>query len=447
MMKRKRKIPILILALVLLLSLGTGLYLNDYYHAQKDALNIYDSAQHSGSHSLFRPEEATDTGIIFYPGGKVEPSAYAPLLQTLSENGIFCVLQKMPGNLAVLNPNAAADIFDVYPEITHWYIAGHSLGGSMGARFAGKHPDSIEGVILLAAYSTNDLSSTRVLSIYGTEDGVLNREKYEKNRKNLPEDTTEIILDGGNHAFFGSYGEQRGDGQAAISQTQQQAQTAQAIFKFIRGTVDAQLELIDANRDTWKALDETEAWCYAVTDLDGNGRLEILSSETHGSGHFTTFRAWEVGEDYRSLNFIAEPDDNGYTVIMGASTYEETTLIQDTVDRFTDPETGISYYIQVDDVRNGASQYYETKSAVFLSDGIMDRIILGLRDTVYSADGHETVTYQSPNGSPSSEEAYNNPPQLSGMTSSAAQIGWLSYFHSSELTKEDLASSWEAFRR
>lgn len=441
-----KRILSLVLALVLLLALGTGLYVNNYYHAQEDALEIYNSAQHSGSRTLFRPEGATDTGIIFYPGGKVEPSAYAPLLQTLSENGIFCVLQKMPGNLAVLNPNAAADIFDAYPEITHWYIAGHSLGGSMGAWFAGKHPDCLEGVILLAAYSTNDLSSTRVLSLYGTEDGVLNREKYEKNRKNLPEDAAEIILDGGNHAFFGSYGPQKGDGQAAITPAQQQAQTAQAILKFIRGTVDAQLELIDANRDTWKVLDETDAWCYAVTDLDGNGRLEILSSETHGSGHFTTFRAWEVGEDFVSLAPIAEQGDYGSIVVMGASTYEETTLVKDAVDRFTDPQTDISYYVQEDIVKDGAAHYYETKSAVFLSGGAMDRVILGYLQTDYSESNDGIITYQSPDGSPSSEEAYNHPPRLSGMTSSAAQIGWLTYFHSNELTRDALASSWEAFQ-
>lgn len=442
-----KRILSLVLALVLLLALGTGLYVNDYYHAQDDARVIYESARHSGSRTLFQPEGPTDTGIIFYPGGKVEPSAYAPLLQRLSENGILCVLQKMPGNLAVLNPDAAADVFDAYPEITHWYIAGHSLGGSMGAQFAFQHPERLEGVILLAAYSTKDLSSTRVLSIYGTEDGVLNRGKYEKSRKNLPEDAAEIILDGGNHASFGSYGTQKGDGQATISQAQQQAQTAQAILKFIRGTLDAQLALIDTNRDTWKVLDESDAWCYAVTDLDGNGRLEILSSETHGSGHFTTFRAWEVSEDFVSLTPIAEPGDYGSIVVMGASTYAQTALVRDTLDRFTDPQTNISYYVQENTVKDGPAHYITGKTAVFLSGGTMDRVTLGYLQTDYSESNDGIITYQAPDDSPISEEAYMNPPQLSGMPRSAAQIGWLTYFHSGELTKEDLSSSWEAFQR
>lgn len=447
-MKRTcQKSLFLVLALVLLLALGAMLYVGDYYHAQDDALEVFDSAEHSGSRTIFRPRADTDTGLIFYPGGKVEPSAYAPLLQQLSENGILCVLQKMPGNLAVLNPNAAADIPGDYPEITHWYIAGHSLGGSMGARFAYKHPDTVEGVILLAAYATDPLPSTRVLSIYGTEDGVLNREKYEKDRKNLPEDATEILLDGGNHAFFGCYGTQKGDGQALLSREAQQAQTTQAITQFIRGTTDAQLELIDANRDTWKTLDESDGWCYAVTDLDQNGRLEILSSETHGSGHFTTFRAWEVGEGFSALAPIAEPGDYDSIVIMGASTYREAALVRDSVDCFTDPKTGIRYYIQTDDVKDGAAHYYETKSAVFLSDGTMGREMLAFRQTDYSENDKGFTTYQAPDNRPISEADYLSPPQLSGLEKSPARIGWLVCFHANELAKEDLAASWEVFRR
>ena len=69
---------------------------------------------------------------------------------------------------------------------------------------------------------------------------------------------------------------------------------------------EAQLDLIWESKDTWKVLDESDGWCYAVTDLDGNGQLEILSSECHGSGHFITFRAWEVSEDGASLVPIAE---------------------------------------------------------------------------------------------------------------------------------------------
>ena len=93
-------------------------------------------------------------------------------------------------------------------------IAGHSLGGAMAANYAATHSEDYGGLILLAAYSTKNLTQTslRVLSIYGSEDGVLNRESYEKNWANLPADATEVILEGGCHAQFGGYGPQDGDG-------------------------------------------------------------------------------------------------------------------------------------------------------------------------------------------------------------------------------------------
>ena len=170
-------------------------------------------------------------GLIFYPGGKVENTAYAPLLHDLAEDGILCVLVKMPCNLAVLDMNAADSIPERFSEVTDWYIGGHSLGGAMAASYAAKHTDELDGLVLLAAYSTADLtdSGLRVYAAYGSEDGVLNREKYEADRINLPQDTTEMVIDGGCHAGFGSYGAQKGDGAPVISAEEQQQQTADAL--------------------------------------------------------------------------------------------------------------------------------------------------------------------------------------------------------------------------
>ena len=165
----------------------------------------------------------------------MENTAYAPLMRACAENGILCALVQMPGNLAVLDANAADGLQEAYPEITTWYIAGHSLGGAMASNYAAAHSEDFDGLILLAAYSTKDLTGTtlRVLSVYGSEDGVLNRESYEKNRSNLPTDTTEVVLDGGCHAQFGSYGPQDGDGIPTISGEEQVRQTVEAIVAFV----------------------------------------------------------------------------------------------------------------------------------------------------------------------------------------------------------------------
>lgn len=232
-MKKRTRI-ILSVCLVVLFVFGVGgyVYVSDYYHADETALEAMayqtDSVQveQDGDVIWFVPEDPT-TGLIFYPGGKVEYTAYAPLLRACAENGILCALVRMPGNLAVLDVNAADGLQQKHPEITTWYMAGHSLGGAMAANYAAAHDGDYDGLILLAAYSTKELSQTtlRVLSVYGSEDGVMNRESYEKNRANLPEDATEVVLDGGCHAQFGSYGAQDGDGVPTISGEEQIRQT------------------------------------------------------------------------------------------------------------------------------------------------------------------------------------------------------------------------------
>lgn len=235
--KKKGRIITLILVLALLAAgIGSYLYISDCYSASAEAFALLESEQQTVQVSqvenriVFQPE-APQAGLIFYPGGKVEAEAYAPLLEACAERGILCVLLRMPGNLAVLDRNAADGVAADYPEVTDWYIGGHSLGGAMAAGYAAKHTEALAGLVLLGAYSTADLtdSGLRVLSIYGSEDGVLNREKYDSNHANLPADAAELVIQGGCHAGFGSYGPQDGDGTPTISGEEQIARTADAI--------------------------------------------------------------------------------------------------------------------------------------------------------------------------------------------------------------------------
>lgn len=220
--------------------IACAVYAGDYYRADETAClalvsDASVSVEQQENMVVFRPETLSSVGFIFYPGGKVEYTSYAPLMRELAQRGVQCFLLKMPCNLAVLDVNAADSLPEQYSEIQQWYIGGHSLGGSMAASYAAKHPDTLDGLVLLAAYSTEGLTSsgTEVLSLYGTEDGVLDFEKYEKYRKNLPADTIEVILGGGNHACFGSYGSQKGDGIAELSGEDQTVQTAEAVAEFI----------------------------------------------------------------------------------------------------------------------------------------------------------------------------------------------------------------------
>lgn len=187
---KKRKIIICIVSIVAVIALLFGacaVYLGDYYHAitpagesfgLQDGSSLTETIKLDNGNIVCKSENATK-GLIFYPGGKVEYTAYLPLMESLAQKGILCVLVRMPFNLAVFDVNAADGIREMFPEITDWYIGGHSLGGSMAAAYLEKHPSDFKGLLLLAAYSTADLSSKniRTLSIYGSNDGVLNREK------------------------------------------------------------------------------------------------------------------------------------------------------------------------------------------------------------------------------------------------------------------------------
>lgn len=237
----KKKVIVVLLVLLAALGAGGAIYINDYYHADETALAVLASTEteevivsEKDGMAVFLPRGGSDTGMIFYPGGKVEYSAYAPLLYRCAEMGITCVLIEMPGNLAALDINAADEILERYTHVNHWYIAGHSHGGAMASYYLESHAEAYEGIILLGAYAAKPLQSERVLSIYGSEDHVLSMEQYEANRKNLPADYTELVIDGGCHAYFGAYGAQDGDGIPTISAEAQWDITAQAIAEFVK---------------------------------------------------------------------------------------------------------------------------------------------------------------------------------------------------------------------
>lgn len=222
--------------ILLALVIACAIYLGDYYHADMGKIekfteqSVAEMQTDENGYLIFKPEQI-ENGLIFYPGGKVEHTAYIPLMEALASKGTLCILVKMPFRLAVFDSNAADGLQENYPEVESWCLGGHSLGGSMAASYLSRHVESFDGLILLGSYSTADLSDldVKVLSVYGSEDLVLNRENYEENKENLPDDFKEVVIDGGCHAYFGMYGAQEGDGVPEISNEEQIARTVEAI--------------------------------------------------------------------------------------------------------------------------------------------------------------------------------------------------------------------------
>lgn len=186
--------------------------------------------------------EASD-GLILYPGGRVDPRAYAPAARAIAEAGYLVVITPMPLNLAVFSPGRAAAVMAVYPQITNWTVGGHSLGGAMAASFAQQNPMQVDGLVLWAAYpaSNTDLSGQQiwVSSVSGTLDGLATPEKIEASRPLLPVGALWRPIEGGNHAQFGWYGEQEGDLPATISREEQQSLVVEATLELLSQVTEA----------------------------------------------------------------------------------------------------------------------------------------------------------------------------------------------------------------
>lgn len=187
---------------------------------------------------IFEPSVAPSTGLIFYPGARVAPAAYAPLAHELAKAGYLVVIVPMPLNMAIFGSNRADAVLAAYPQIEHWALGGHSLGGAMAAKYAYEHPDTIDGLILLAAYPTasNSLAERKLVSsmIYASNDGLATLADIEAARPLMPSTTRWVEIQGGNHAQFGWYGEQAGDLPATISHAEQQQQTVQAALDVLQ---------------------------------------------------------------------------------------------------------------------------------------------------------------------------------------------------------------------
>lgn len=197
------------------------------------------TVQDHGDFVVFAPNTVTPiTGYIFYPGGHVDYRSYAPIAREIASRGYMVSIVEMPLSLAVFGINKADEVISTYPDIRYWVIGGHSLGGSMAANYAAGNPDHVQGIALWASYpaSGDDLSATDLkgLSTYGSNDLVLNMDNYKSTVSLLPPGSIMQVIEGGNHAQFGNYGPQPGDGTATIPAAEQQAQTVDLMVRLFR---------------------------------------------------------------------------------------------------------------------------------------------------------------------------------------------------------------------
>ena len=243
--KRKtiRRIILIVIAAVLVLSaviVGMCLFnerpavqaIAAYQNAHRDTvINIADD----GGVEILPQNGAADAGLIFYVGAQITPDAYIPLLARIAEQGYACFIPNLSFNMAALEPSAADDIVLAHPEIKSWILAGHSMGGLTASGYADDHRDTVDGLILIAAYTNRDMRDAElpVLAVFGDTDGVMNKDLYDKRLAWNPADFEEHIIPGANHAGFGDYGKQPRDNDATIPAEEQQTKTAEIILDWL----------------------------------------------------------------------------------------------------------------------------------------------------------------------------------------------------------------------
>jgi pimeloyl-ACP methyl ester carboxylesterase len=159
------------------------------------------------------------------------------VLHEIAESGVLVVITPMPLNLAIFNPNAANAVMEEFPQITSWYLAGHSLGGAAAGIYAENHSTNIQGIAFWDSYppQSSDLSGLDLLvySIYGTTDGFPNTDNFDENRALLPADAHYFPIEGASHAQFGDYGPQAGDVEPAISLSEQHEIVVDIMLAFV----------------------------------------------------------------------------------------------------------------------------------------------------------------------------------------------------------------------
>ncbi|MDO4806924.1 MAG: alpha/beta hydrolase [Coriobacteriales bacterium] len=221
---------------------AAGTYLATYHRADPLALGVLDSDERVEVRAIdagiLFDGAGESTALVFFPGARVQTEAYAPLMRRIAEGGVDCVLVDPPARIAVLGVGQGARALDEL-GYEHWIAGGHSLGGVAACGLADDAGEVVDGIVLLASYPTSEVGrDVALLSIYGSEDTVLEADRYEDGKAFWPADSREVVIEGGNHSGYGNYGIQGDDGTATISAEEQQDQTARAVIDLARKVAD-----------------------------------------------------------------------------------------------------------------------------------------------------------------------------------------------------------------
>ncbi len=242
--RRLRTAVFWVLGLLVLLVVGLLFWANIVMMGERPAsLEVWDNPAitvTSTDHSvvLAPSSDPSGTGLVFIPGAKVDPYAYMYKLSGIVEQtGATVVITKPTLNLAFFDTRPLSTFTADAPGVNEWFVGGHSLGGVRACQLVDTPDaaaDGVTGLVLFGSYCANDLSGTdlRVLSISGSDDGLSTPAKIDAAAHLLPADAVFVEIEGANHASFGDYGVQPGDGTATIDDAEMHRELTDALQAF-----------------------------------------------------------------------------------------------------------------------------------------------------------------------------------------------------------------------
>ena len=188
-----------------------------------------------GSIVMQATEGAGTTGVLYFPGARVNPYSYLYPLSEIAASGVTVVIMDPLMNMALFDTRSIDELSLAAPQVSDWVLSGHSLGGVRACMLA-NHPDVV-GLVLMGSYCANDISSTAipVLQILASGDGLIDAEALKASAQLLPPSTQKITLEGANHASFGTYGEQPGDGIATLSRAEVREELTALLVRLLAG--------------------------------------------------------------------------------------------------------------------------------------------------------------------------------------------------------------------
>ena len=166
---------------------------------------------------------------------------------------------------------------------------------------------------------------------------------------------------------------------------------------------ETQIQILEANRSSWEFREPYESpWFYTFTDLDLNGRLEVIAASTQGSGVFTYVNFYEVRADGSGIDNLYHAN----VEIEGPDDWPE--IVLDRLPCYYDTAAGRYYYPCEGVTHDGYAHQYYSWQALCLKDGVADWELIASKNVDWDENGSDTTECRDAQGNVISPQDYDS---------------------------------------